>query len=121
MATFQRLVPSTIFAFQFRLQDIGKELENATPIDRARNQGDAQRAILNEIRFPLTLGAVEVGNMSGSDPKTLVLTVSVPNIRGTFLHRMKLGDWFIVEPLVGKIGGEVLSNQQFNSLAATPI
>lgn len=113
MTTFSRLVDSPIHAFQFNLIEPSETDKNADLSVKLHRQLDEQFAAFKEANLPINIVTFEFAQFTDLQELTLVITSNVFGRSRVVLHELKLGDWLVIEPLMGSETGEVMTDEAF--------
>lgn len=121
MTTFERTVTSQLSAYQFNLIELDETVKNLSPAVRAHLQCDEQHTALKAAGLPVTIGGVEIARYAEGAGLTFAVTVGAPGYRGIELHQPELGEWLVIDPIVQKPFGVIMTDEEFKALGAIEV
>jgi hypothetical protein len=123
LQTRTRLVPSTIFAIQLAENETYKGF---SPKYRAQRNSEQQLMNILELQdaiaragMNLRIGDPHLEQAPNGDLVSMTVLVNGALSDGMAVRKLLLGDWLVVEPLVGNPLGEVMTNEQFRVFASS--
>jgi hypothetical protein len=123
LQTRTRLVPSKIFAIQLAENETYRGF---SPKYRAQRNSEQQLMNILELQdaiaragMNLRIGDPHLEQAPNGDLVSMTVLVNGALSDGMAVRKLLLGDWLVVEPLVGNPLGEVMTNEQFRVFASS--